>query len=160
MILLWALTAGGCLLSHRSEPPAAESIQPSGVFKRPLRGAITILSRFGPRGSRYHTGIDLRVHRRTHDPVFASRNGKVVFLGKLSGYGKIISIQHEDGFYTRYAHLHATQVKKGENVLVGQQIGITGRTGRASTEHLHFEILTPKSRFLDPYSLIFGRQPH
>jgi murein DD-endopeptidase MepM/ murein hydrolase activator NlpD len=150
------LMGAGCLSSRRAGPLPAEPVFPAEIFKRPLKGPITILSRFGPRGKGHHTGIDLRVNRGKHDPVYASRDGRVVFLGRLSGYGKLISLQHSDGFYTRYAHLHYTDVKKGERVAQGQKIGAVGRTGRASTEHLHFEILTPKSRFLDPYSYLFG----
>lgn len=149
---------GGCLGAGRQRPLEPETVSPSERFLRPLKGPVTVMSRFGRRNGRQHTGIDLRVNRRSHDPVVASRAGRVVFLGRLSGYGKIVSIQHQDGFYTRYAHLHYTTVKKGESVEAGQVIGAVGRTGRASTEHLHFEILTPKSRFLDPYPLLFGNR--
>lgn len=75
---------------------------------------------------------------------------------QLRGYGNIVVIKHEDGFSSRYAHLKKFLVRKGQKVKALQPIGIVGRTGRASTAHLHFEILTPKARFLDPARYLPG----
>jgi murein DD-endopeptidase MepM/ murein hydrolase activator NlpD len=109
-----------------------------------------VISEFGQRGRRFHTGIDLKGKPRGGDPVLASRPGRVTIMTRLSGYGKIIEITHDDGFKTRYAHLKSFKVALGQKVQTGQVIGIVGKTGRATTAHLHFEILTPKSRFLNP----------
>jgi murein DD-endopeptidase MepM/ murein hydrolase activator NlpD len=65
---------------------------------------------------------------------------------------------HDDGFSTRYAHLKKMNVKVGQKVKALQEIGIEGRTGRATTEHLHFEILTPKQRFMDPLPYLFKKK--
>lgn len=72
----------------------------------------------------------------------------------MHGYGKLVEIRHEDGFSTRYAHLRRFRVQKGQWVKAGQVIGEVGATGRATTAHLHFEILTPKYRFMDPEPMI------
>ncbi len=146
----------GSACLHAPGPLPPESAQPSDGFQAPLRGSITVLSPFGRRGRRFHTGLDLRLHRGANDPVYAARAGRVDFVGRLSGYGLIVSLRHEDGFYSRYAHLKNTGLKKGQRLEAGGLIGRVGRTGRATTEHLHFEILTPKSRFVDPAPYIFG----
>ncbi len=144
----------GCLTGGRSVPAPPETRQASEKFNHPIK-ITKVLSNFGRRGGRYHTGIDLLGRRGGGDPVLASRAGRVIYVGRLSGYGNLVSIQHYDGFVTRYAHLKSASVKKGDHVNAFQKIGIVGRTGRATTAHLHFEILTPKTRFLDPYPYLF-----
>lgn len=156
MKMMWAtaLLLTGCVTPMHIPLPPEPTAKPSAAFCMPLPGA-RILSPFGPRGKRYHTGIDLQVNRRGGDPVHASRAGLVTRAAVLQGYGKLVEIQHADGFSTRYAHLRKFQVKKGERVIENQVIGFVGQTGRATAPHLHFEILTPKYRFMDPKSLIF-----
>lgn len=145
----------GCVTAPINRPPPPEpNIKPSAPFMLPLKKSI-ILSKYGPRDGRFHTGIDLRVSRGTNDPVLASRAGRVTQSTKLRGYGTMVEILHEDGYSTRYAHLKKAFVKKGDKVRSQETIGLVGRTGRATTEHLHFEILTPKHRFLDPYSYLY-----
>jgi len=56
-----------------------------------------------------------------------------------SGYGKTVVVRHYNGLETVYAHLNKIKVKSGQEVKAGQLIGLGGRTGRATTEHLHFE---------------------
>lgn len=60
--------------------------------------------------------------------------------GPYYGYGNCIVIKHAYGFETLYSHQSENMVKVGDKVKAGQVIGLTGRTGRATTEHLHFEI--------------------
>jgi murein DD-endopeptidase MepM/ murein hydrolase activator NlpD len=156
---LFLLSSAGCLPAgrHTQLPLPPEASVPSQKFSRPLK-SLTILSRFGPREGRFHTGIDLRGHRGGGDPVLASREGKITFASRLSGYGNLIAIQHPDGYTSRYAHLKKILVKKGQRVAALQEIGLVGQTGHATTAHLHFEILTPHSRFLDPYPFLFQSQ--
>jgi murein DD-endopeptidase MepM/ murein hydrolase activator NlpD len=97
-----------------------------------------------------HTGIDLQKNRKGGDLVLASRPGKVVSAQNFSGYGKAVMILHKDGYRSRYAHLRGYKVKVGQKVKAKQPIGIVGQTGRATTPHLHFEILTPDGKFIDP----------
>lgn len=64
-----------------------------------------------------------------------------------AGYGNCIVIRHDDGIETLYSHQSKNLVKVGDKVKAGQVIGLTGRTGRATTEHLHFETLFKGRRF-------------
>jgi hypothetical protein len=84
-----------------------------------------------------HTGLDFR--GSTGDPVRATANGRVESAGVNGGYGKMIEIDHGNGFSTRYAHLSAIEVKVGQSVRIGQIIGRVGSTGRSTGPHLHYE---------------------
>ena len=90
------------------------------------------------RGSHRHTGVDLKT--KANDPIYAVGDGVVTMSKNYSGYGKCIIIKHADGTETLYAHNSKNYVKEGEKVKSGQKIALTGRTGRATTEHLHFEV--------------------
>ncbi len=151
--LAYLCLSSGCLVYSRAPLPP-ETAVPTGQFQIPLANA-DVLSHFGRRGRRFHTGIDLRAHRGGGDPVLAAREGKVTRVQRMSGYGNLIEIRHADGFSSRYAHLKKIQVKVGQKVSALQPIGLVGATGRASTAHLHFEILTPAYRFCDPAPLLF-----
>lgn len=74
----------------------------------------------------------------------------VVASGPYYGYGKRIRIRHAYGFETLYGHQSRNKVKKGDKVKAGQVIGLTGRTGRATTEHLHFEVSFDGRRLTQP----------
>ncbi len=107
-----------------------------GRFIWPVDGQLS--SPFGMRNGRRHDGIDIR--GRTGTPIKAAAKGKVVFSGKMRGYGNIILVRHSDDFFSAYAHNNRNRVKKGQEVKQGQVIGDVGRTGRATGSHLHFEI--------------------
>ncbi len=64
----------------------------------------------------------------------------VVHAGWVSGYGRLIKIQHEFGIETRYGHLSALKVSKGQRVSRGERIGDMGNSGRSTGPHLHYEI--------------------
>ena len=84
-----------------------------------------------------HMGVDLRAH---YVDVKASETGIVTYAGWMSGYGKIIIIKHSKGYETRYAHLNNIKIKKGQRVSRGQIIALSGKTGRVTGPHLHYEI--------------------
>ena len=87
-----------------------------------------------------HEGIDIPAPAGT--PIMASRGGVVKRADStLGGYGKIVIIDHGNGVETRYAHCSAYAVKKGDIVETGQIIAYVGRTGRATSSHLHFEVV-------------------
>ena len=112
--------------------------QPASVqwWSYPLLGA-KVISPFGSRGGRRHTGVDLKTVNK--DEIHAAFDGEVVFSGPFSGYGNLIRLRHDNGLETYYSHNSKNLVKVGEQVKAGQVIALTGQTGRASTPHLHFE---------------------
>ncbi len=103
----------------------------------PLPGA-KVISPFGKRGKRGHSGIDLKT--KPNDPIYAVFDGVVTLSQSYYGYGNCIVLRHANGLETLYSHNSKNFVKVGDFVKVGQKIALTGRTGRATTEHLHFEI--------------------
>lgn len=147
MALAACLGPGG---RTRSTPaPLYTDPAPRTVFLWPLR-SFRVLSPFGPRGRKFHTGVDLLQTRGGGDPVYSSAAGKVVWAGSKGRYGRSVVVLHGDGYRTRYAHLKKIYVKTGDPVAAGDKIGTVGRTGRATTAHLHFEIIAPSGRFLNP----------
>lgn len=91
------------------------------------------------RRSRPHWGIDLANKKNT--PILASAPGKVVYTGQgFHGYGKLIVIEHGTDWATLYSHLNKILVSEGQQISRGEEIGLMGRTGRATGNHLHFEI--------------------
>ncbi len=103
----------------------------------PVKGVVT--SKFGPRGSRMHDGIDIGVKEGT--PVHAAAAGEVVYAdSRLSGYGKLVIIRHRSNLFTAYAHNQRMLVRKGDHVRAGDIIARVGHTGRATGPHLHFEV--------------------
>lgn len=106
------------------------------AFIWPKEGAIT--SSFGRRRLGWHRGIDIKGDRG--DPIIAAAPGVVVVSGVEPRYGRVVKIEHEHGFTTVYAHNDDNFVDVGDWVVAGQRIGSIGRTGRATSYHLHFEI--------------------
>ena len=102
----------------------------------PLPGA-KVISPYGSRGGRTHSGTDLKT--KPNDNILAAFDGEVVFSGQYYGYGNLIRIKHANGLETYYSHNSKNLVKEGDHVKAGDVIALTGRTGRATTEHLHFE---------------------
>lgn len=124
-----------------------------GHWAYPLPGA-KVISPYG--GKRRHSGVDLKT--RPNDEIVAAFDGEVTFSGPFAGYGNCIRIKHAFGFETLYSHQSKNKVKKGDKVKAGQVIGLTGRTGRATTEHLHFEMSFGGRRF-DP-AIVFDHSNH
>ncbi len=94
---------------------------------------------FGPRGNRFHAGIDLLAAAGT--PVIAAAAGRVVWAGwRAGGWGNLVTIAHPDQVRTMYAHLSAVDVRVGQWVAGGTIIGRVGSTGDATGPHLHFEV--------------------
>ena len=96
-----------------------------------------VISPYGARGRRSHSGTDLKT--KPNDNILAAFDGEVVFSGNYYGYGNLIRIKHDNGLETYYSHNSKNLVKQGDHVKAGDVIALTGRTGRATTEHLHFE---------------------
>lgn len=120
-------------------------------FVWPARGLMT--SGFGWRWGRLHQGIDIAAPVGT--PIWAVANGTIDFAGwNNGGYGNMIDILHSDGTITRYGHLSAIYVKKGQPVSQSQVIAAMGNTGFSTGPHLHFEIRPNGRAAINPMTLL------
>lgn len=131
----------------------------------PLPGG-KVISPYG--GQRNHAGTDIKT--RANDTIYAAFSGHVQISGPHYGYGNTVIIRHANGLETLYSHQSKNLVKKGDWVWAGEPIGLTGRTGRASTEHLHFEtrvngkafdsakLYDHKNHALFPYLFVFRKK--
>ena len=87
----------------------------------------------------YHGGVDFRA--RTPLPILATNDGVVVLVKDRYYAGGTVIIDHGEGIYSCYFHMSQFDVKAGENVKRGQNIGLTGATGRITGPHLHFGLM-------------------
>jgi murein DD-endopeptidase MepM/ murein hydrolase activator NlpD len=101
----------------------------------PVSGPV--VSGFGMRWGRMHTGIDIAVGYGT--PIHASASGTVIFAGWMGGYGNFVIVDHGGGLSTAYAHQSSVAVGGG-SVSQGQVLGYVGCTGHCFGPHLHFEV--------------------
>ena len=86
----------------------------------------------------FHAGVDLEAP--LEQPVRAAEVGTVVFSAWNGGYGKVIELQHDAHWATRYGHLDVLLVRPGSVVKKGQVIGLSGNTGLSTGPHVHFEL--------------------
>lgn len=107
-------------------------------FALPVKTAFRYTSGFGPRWGRMHNGTDFAASHGT--PIHATADGVVIHAGWLSGYGRLVKIQHEFGIETRYAHMSKIRVKVGQRVSRGDRVGDMGNSGRSTGTHLHYEV--------------------
>lgn len=111
-------------------------------FQLPMKSKIT--SRYGNKRvfngqlKSYHNGIDFRAPIGT--PVFAANSGTVGLAEDLFYSGNAVIIDHGTGIFTIYAHLSRIDVSSGQNIQKGQQLGLTGATGRVNGPHLHWGV--------------------
>ena len=107
---------------------------------------------FGPRGNRFHAGLDLTAPQGT--PVLAAAPGRVVYAGYLAGgWGNLVVVAHTNGVRTMYAHLASVAVRLKQTVAGGTRLGTVGATGAASGPHLHFEVRL-RGAAVDPASAL------
>ncbi len=104
-------------------------------FSMPVPPVLT--SRFGWRDGRSHNGIDLDLE--VWDTVRSAFPGVVRFADKFGGFGRLVVVRHFNGLETYYAHLHRIKVRPGDEVDVGEPIGLGGSSGHSTGSHLHFE---------------------
>jgi murein DD-endopeptidase MepM/ murein hydrolase activator NlpD len=123
------------------------------AFGWPVDGPV--LSGFGRRRAGWHAGVDIGAERGT--PILAAAAGTVVFSGWAASYGRTVKIEHPDSFLTIYAHNQENLVEVGDVVEAGRVIGSVGRSGRATTTHLHFEIRRHATAY-DPLHVLGSRE--
>jgi len=85
-----------------------------------------------------HPGVDIDAPQGT--PVRAAADGVVLHAGMMSGYGRVVVIDHGNGIQTYYAHLSSFAVIPGQEIRQGAVIGAVGASGRATGSHLHYEV--------------------
>lgn len=102
----------------------------------PLPGS-KVISAYGGR-RKGHSGVDLKTH--ANDTIVSAFDGIVRMSAPYAAYGNVIVVRHYNGLETVYSHNSRNLVKPGDTLRAGQAIALTGRTGRATTEHLHFEV--------------------
>ncbi|MCP4643986.1 MAG: M23 family metallopeptidase [bacterium] len=152
LVALAALTA-----SCAHTPPAAPrdpadavpGVWPVADGPRPITSVFG--NRKDPRRfrskTRFHSGVDIAAPKGT--PVLAAGDGRVAFAGRDSAFGRIVRIDHGNGYVTMYAHLSGIDAKQGKRVLRGERIGTVGKSGRATGPHLHYEVRRDGKR-VDP----------
>ena len=124
--------------------PAEEQARPQKQSdpKAPISGVVS--SVFGWRtepvnGAKdFDAGVDIAAPAGA--PVKAAASGKVIFSGRMAGYGNLVEIDHGNGLVTRYGHNSTNLVSVGDQIQAGQAIALVGNTGRSTASHLHFEV--------------------
>jgi murein DD-endopeptidase MepM/ murein hydrolase activator NlpD len=151
-----APAAGGSMSDRLRELSALQKVASSLPLALPL-DEFEITSRFGgrhdpfARGLAFHPGLDFGAPRGSE--VMATAPGRVIEAGRSGPYGNLVEIDHGMGVITRYGHLKAILVEKGEEVELRQPIGVIGSTGRSTGRHLHYEVRVDEIAF-DPARFI------
>jgi murein DD-endopeptidase MepM/ murein hydrolase activator NlpD len=131
-----------------------------GSFQRPVTAEISdvfgVQRVFNGAVQSTHQGLDFRVPTGTS--VAAVNSGTVILAQSLYFEGNCIVIDHGQGLLTLYLHLSEIRVKEGERVIKGQQIGLSGGTGRATGPHLHLAVRW-QGIYLNPAGLLALRLP-
>jgi Peptidase family M23 len=126
----------------------------SGSFHPPINSTVSeafgTRRTFNGRLASIHRGVDY--HAKEGTPILAANAGTVVLAHELYYEGNCVIIDHGQQFMTLYMHLSHIEVAEGENVKEGQQIGLSGATGRATGPHLHVAVRW-QGAYLDPTQL-------
>ncbi|MDD3229499.1 MAG: M23 family metallopeptidase [Oscillospiraceae bacterium] len=132
------------------KPPKTAS---KGAYIWPVNGKVT--STTGNRtllgSTGYHSGLDIAVPYGTE--VKAADGGTVTFSGWKGNYGNLVTITHDNGTQTYYAHNSELLVSKGDKVYQGQAIAKAGSTGRSTGNHCHFEVRV-NGKTMNPYDYL------
>ena len=99
----------------------------------------------------YHKGVDIASPLGT--PVHAAADGIVAFAERVGGYGRLVIIDHGNGYETYYAHLSAINVIVGQEIRQTEQLGAVGASGRVTAPHLHYEVRLRKAP-INPYRFL------
>lgn len=133
------------LLKKQAEAGGLRKALSSLPIVKPLKDVpYYISSSYGVRrdpftgGRALHGGLDMASHWKT--PIHATSAGVVSFAGRNGAYGRMVEIDHGNGFKTRYGHMREILVKKGQKIAQGDRIGLMGTSGRSTGTHLHYEV--------------------
>jgi len=129
------------------------------IFTDPLDSSTGLYTsmygdRYSPYGDsmEFHNGVDIAIRNGT--AIKAVRSGLVFAAGWRDGYGYTVEIQHDDGYYTFYAHCSKIFVKTGDWVNQGDQIALVGSTGRSTGSHLHYVVMR-HGQLLNPFKYLW-----
>ncbi len=139
----------------------------NGKFPIPVENFIKVTSKFGYREASgvvhsNHTGIDLVGTKNSN--IVCVKEGEVTWAGWQNGYGNCVEVKHIDEsgttFYSFYGHMqdNSLKVTKGQQVILGQVVGIQGSTGNSTGDHLHFEIRLADKTKVDPAPYLFNER--
>jgi hypothetical protein len=143
------------------EAEALSEIVAALPLGHPILNETVLTSKFGVRRDPFtkrpthHSGLDFIGGPMA--PIVATGPGTVKFAGWGGAYGNMVEIDHGNGFITRYAHMKKLNVKRGQTVEKGDQVGGMGSTGRSTATHLHYEVHFD-GRARDPKSFIKAGQ--
>jgi len=104
-------------------------------FAPPIKGKV--ISGYRTLRRKNHSGTDVKLKKG--DSVYCAFDGKVRLARSFHGYGLLVLVRHNNGLETLYGHLSKILVKENEFIKAGEVVGLGGRTGRATTDHLHYE---------------------
>ena len=124
--------AGPATLASLRSPPPRSPIRLAWPLRPPAGDG------FGPRGGRFHAGIDIPAPART--PVAAAGSGRVSWASRRGSWGYLVTVAHRGGVRSMYAHLARIDVRVGQRVVTGSRLGLVGSTGHSTGPHLHFEV--------------------
>jgi murein DD-endopeptidase MepM/ murein hydrolase activator NlpD len=125
--------AGPATIDALAAAPPAIPLPLAWPITAPVLG-----DRFGPRGDRWHSGVDFPAP--TGAPVYAAQSGRVTWAGWNGGWGFLVVVAHGHGERSMYAHLSRIDVRVGVWVGQGVRVGLVGASGHATGPHLHFEV--------------------
>jgi len=137
--------------ARATEVKALENALASMPLAYPIDAESYLTSPYGRRKDPFtkrptmHSGMDIASYRLA--PIIATASGKVKFVGKRNGYGRVVEIDHGHGFKTRYAHLEKFYVKRGQIVEKGEKIAGMGSSGRSTSTHLHYEVFFENTHY-------------
>jgi murein DD-endopeptidase MepM/ murein hydrolase activator NlpD len=131
------------------------SLTPTGLPVRTGYASSGFGHRADPFGGydAYHAGVDFNGPRGSD--ILSVADGVVSFAGRRSGYGNVVDVDHGNGYMTRYAHNSQNLAQPGQRVRVGQVIAKMGATGRATGNHVHFEVWL-NDRPVNPKQYLLG----
>jgi murein DD-endopeptidase MepM/ murein hydrolase activator NlpD len=136
--------------SHQSPTPewSGDFLAPAGSVVSDSFGTRRV---FNGQLASIHRGLDFRV--KSGSPVLAANSGEVVLAREMFYEGNCVIIDHGGQFMTLYMHLSRLEVAEGQKVTKGQEIGLSGATGRATGPHLHMGVRW-EGAYIDPASLL------
>jgi len=121
-----------------------------------------LMSSFGQRSDPFsgegalHKGVDISAPIGT--PVRCAADGVVSFADRFGGYGRLVIVDHGNGFETYYAHLSRIDVIEGQEIRQGEFLGAVGASGRVTAPHLHYEVRIGKAP-VNPYRYLMAKTP-